>query len=260
MPSFIYRFSNLTISLFFIFIITLVMTTVPYALHSLLLMQPNANSEGIGRSLFSPAASTMGLLIGFLLNQSQANFREVEKVVNTESSKINQLDRLLLRFGSNEALMVRIQLKSYIESIINDEWPNLSKGMGSSKTHMLWRTISQNLFKLDASTPKKLSNYSDIIKLSEDVAYSRETRIDSSANALPRIFWIVIAICLFANIFIETLFMPLEHFRYGLAIMPIIFGGLISLLVITDQPFKGEYSIAPSSLKKVLLSIESRTS
>jgi len=258
MPSFIYRFSNLKILFFFIVTITVVLNVVPIAIHLLPFIAANEVSTRLGQSLLSPAASSTGILIGFLLNQAQMNFREVEGIVNTEATRINNLDRLLLRFGSDQTLALRIQVKAYIQSIIDDEWPKLFDGEGSHKTHMLWRTISQNLFKLEPLTPKQLSIYSEIIKISEEVAYSREIRIDRSEKSLPAIFWVVIFVCLGAIIGLNSLFVPTLHFRYGLLILPIIFGGLISLLAITDQPFKGEHSIAPSSLRKILLSIESR--
>ncbi len=48
--------------------------------------------------------------------------------------------------------------------------------------------------------------------------------------------------------------------RLGQALFsPIAFGGLVSLLVITDKPFKGQNAIAPSALRKVLASISTRT-
>ena len=234
------------------------LNVIPIIIHAFYFIAPSEVSNTLGHSLLSPAASSTGILIGFLLNQAQMNFREVEGIVNTEATRINNLDRLLLRFGSDQALAIRTQVKTYIQSIIDDEWPKLFDGEGGHKTHMIWRTISQNLLKLEPSTPKQLSIYSEIIKISEEVAYSREIRIDRSEKSLPAIFWIVIFVCLVAIIGLNSLFMPTLHFRYGLLILPIIFGGLISLLVITDQPFKGEHSIAPSSLRKILLSIETR--
>ena len=258
MPSFIYRFSNLTILFFFIVTIAVALNVIPIIIHALFLIPPSEVSNKLGHSLLSPAASSTGLLIGFLLNQAQVNFREVEGIVNAEAARINNLDRMLLRFGSEQALGIRVKLKAYIESIINDEWPKLFDGEGSHKTHMIWREISQDLFKLEPLTPKQLSLYAEMIKLSVEVADSRETRIDRSEKSLPAIFWIVIFVCLVAIIGLNSLFIPTLHFRYGLLILPIIFGGLISLLAITDQPFKGEHSIAPSSLRKILSSIETR--
>lgn len=258
MPNFIYKFPNLVIMLSFTVIITTIMGIAPKLLQLIPYLEPSEESTRLGQALFSPIASSTGLLIGFLLNQAQSNFREVESVVATEAGRVNNLDRLLLRFDSAQALDIRIQLKAYIESVIFDEWPDLAKGEGSKKTHMIWRVISQNIFKLEPDTAKKLSLYSDIIKKAEEVAESREIRIDRSEKRLPQLFWVVIFICLGTLIGVNTLFLPSANFIFGLTILPIAFGGLISLLIITDQPFKGQNAIAPAALKKVLSSIQTR--
>lgn len=259
MPNYIYKFSNMAIMSFFIVTISLAMGLLPKLLQMFPFFEPSLESTALGQSLFSPIASSTGLLIGFLLNQAQSNFREVESIVSIEAGRINNLDRLLLRFGSKQALEVRVQLRAYIQSVIDDEWPDLSEGKGSTATHMLWRRISQGIFKLEPETPKQLSLYSDVIKKSEEVAESRETRVDRSDKRLPSLFWVVIFICLSTLILVNTLFLPSSNFFFGLTILPIAFGGLISLLVITDQPFKGQTSITPVALKKVLAAIQTRT-
>jgi len=58
---------------------------------------------------------------------------------------------------------------------------------------------------------------------------------------------------------VNTLFLPDEQFTFGLTILPIAFGALISLLVITDKPFKGQNGIRPEALIKILSSINTRT-
>ena len=44
------------------------------------------------------------------------------------------------------------------------------------------------------------------------------------------------------------------------ALLPIMLGALLALLVITDQPFKGEYAIHPTAFISVIDSIKTRTS
>ena len=45
----------------------------------------------------------------------------------------------------------------------------------------------------------------------------------------------------------------------GLKILPVTLGALISLLVITDQPFKGQSAIEPEPFLKIIESIKTRT-
>jgi len=258
MPDFIYKLPNIGIMFLLMILISAICIYVPILIHYSELFIPNQQSIRLGQALFSPIASSAGLLIGFLLNQAQSNYREIEGIVAVEAGRINNLDRLLLRFGSEQALQIRINLTAYIESIIHKEWPALKRGVGDKDAHLIWRSISQDIFKLEPITPKQLSLYGDIIDKQEDVAESRELRIDRSSKCLPRLFWIVIFILLSSLMAVNTLFLPDEQFTFGLTILPIAFGALISLLVVTDKPFKGQNGIQPEALKLILASIKTR--
>ena len=259
MPDYIYRLPNFVIMILLIISISVLSIYVPILLQDFYIFTPTQQSIKLGQALFSPIASSTGLLIGFLLNQAQTGYREVENIVSIEAGRINNLDRLLLRFGSEQALNIRVKLMAYIESIINNEWLDLQHGEGSHVTHLIWRSISQEAFKLDPITPKQLSLYGDIILKQEEIAESREMRIDRSAKCLPRLFWLVIFILLGSLMAVNTLFLPDEQFTFGLTILPIAFGALVSLLVITDKPFKGQNGIRPEALSKILASIKTRT-
>ena len=135
----------------------------------------------------------------------------------------------------------------------------LVNGEGCSKTHMLWRGISRKIMSLEPSTNRQTAMYTDIIKKSEEVAESREARIERASIRLPGLFWIVILICMIALMGINTLFLPSDSFFLGLKILPVTMGALISLLVITDQPFKGQSSVQPEAFYKIIESIKTRT-
>lgn len=259
MPDFIYRLPNIGIMVLLTASISVVCIFTPMFIHNLSLFIPTQQSISLGQALFSPIATSTGLIIGFLLNQAQTSYREIENIVANEAGKLNNLDRLLLRFGSQDALQIRVKLRSYIESIINHEWLELERGRGCHETHLLWRSISQDIFKLDPLTPKQLSLYGDIIDKQEEAAEGRELRIDRSTKSLPSIFWVVIFTLLCGLVAVNTLFLRNEQFTFGLTILPIALGALISLLVVTDKPFKGQNGIRPDALMKILSAIKTRT-
>jgi len=259
MPDFIYRLPNIGIMVLLTVSISVICIFTPMMIHNLSLFIPTEQSISLGQALFSPIATSTGLIIGFLLNQAQSSYREIENIAANEAGKINNLDRLLLRFGSEDALQIRVILRSYIESIIKHEWADLQHGKGSHETHLLWRSISQDIFKLEPLTPKQLSLYGDIIDKQEEAAEGRELRIDRSTKSLPGFFWIVIFTLLCSLVAVNTLFLRNEQFTFGLTILPIALGALVSLLVVTDKPFKGQNGIRPEALIKILSAIKTRT-
>ncbi|WP_114636182.1 DUF4239 domain-containing protein [Polynucleobacter necessarius] len=147
-------------------------------------------------------------------------------MVASEASQINNLDRLLLRFGDEYALQTRGDLKSYLECIINSEWPHLKAEQGCKNTHMLWRSISQKLFKLEPAFPKQVAIYSDILNLAGPIAGSREVRVDRSSQKLLTIFWIAIFFILIGVSSITSLVVPGQELEFAITVFPIICGSL----------------------------------
>jgi ABC-type multidrug transport system fused ATPase/permease subunit len=255
MPANIYRLSSAGILLLFIVLTELICAVLP----TIVPFEHSEHALRLGLALFSPIGASVGVLIGFLLNQAHANINQITSAIATEAGQINNLDRLLLRFGDSLSLEIRARLNGYLESIIQDEWTELKAERGSDKTHMKWRIISQQLFKLDPKTPKQIAIYSDILVLSEHIAESRESRIDRSSQKLPKIFWVAIFLLLVAICSINFLVAATDEMRFGVAIFPSVFGAMLGLLVIFDQPFKGSNAIKSTSLEKVFDSISSRT-
>ena len=254
----IYKRSNAQILILLVCFFVLLLDIAPRLLQTIPAFTPSQDSTRLGLSLFGSIITLSGLLIGFLLNQAQTNLREVQSLVSQEAGRINNLDRLLTRYGDPAVAVIRQELFDYMNTIVDDEWPLLQKAQGSKKTHMLWRGISRKIMSLEPVTNRQIAMYTDIIKKSEEVAESREARIERSNIRLPGLFWVVILICILSLLAINTLFLPSESFYLGLKILPVTMGALISLLVITDQPFKGQSSVKPEAFYKIIDSIKTR--
>ncbi|MDO8712996.1 MAG: DUF4239 domain-containing protein [Polynucleobacter sp.] len=255
----IYKRSNVQILMILVAFFVVLLDLMPRLLQAIPLFSPTEDSTRLGLGLFGSIITLSGLLIGFLLNQAQTNFREVQSLVSREAGQINNLDRLLVRYGDPAIAPMRQELFEYMNSIVNSEWELLKSGQGSTQTHMLWRGLSRKVLSLEPQTNRQMAMYTDILKKTEEVAESRESRIERSSARLPNLFWVVIIICMVALLGINTLFLPSNSFFVGLKILPVTMGALISLLVITDQPFKGQSSVKADPFLKIIESIKTRT-
>ena len=141
----IYKRSNAQILIMLVSFFVVLLDVAPRILQSIPALAPSQDSTRLGLSLFGSIITLSGLLIGFLLNQAQMNLREVQSLVSQEAGRINNLDRLLTRYGDPAVAEIRSELFQYMNSIVNNEWPNLERGEGSRETHMLWRGISKKL-------------------------------------------------------------------------------------------------------------------
>jgi Protein of unknown function (DUF4239) len=253
-----YRQPNVVILILMVATLVLGMECVPRLIQMIPSMEATEHSTKIGQSLLTPIFSCTAFLIGFLLSQVYHDFRSAKAIVSIEAGQINNLDRLLLRFGDEASLNIRQLLRSYIESIIKVEWPKLESSEGSEETHMIWRKISQSIFKLEPVTDKQFVLFDAILTKSEEVSESRERRIDCANDRFPVIYWVVIFLCMLTLMGVGAMFLPSARAMLGFAVVPIALGGSITLLMITDRPFRGQTSVKHDALCKVLESLKTR--
>jgi hypothetical protein len=94
--------------------------------------------------------------------------------------------------------------------------------------------------------------YSDLVRMTDQLAESREQRLAESDLALPPIFWEVIGsltilLIIFAGFVNTRHAMSLGGLGAGVAL-------LISLVFIFDQPFLGDSSVKPTAIVNVFRS------
>ena len=107
----------------------------------LLRIQINTDHARAAHDALTVVIGFAGLILAFSLVQEQNNVRNLEAQVGTEANTLAQLDRLLVRYGNPGGDTLRISLREYATSIVNDEWPQLSKSRVSGRTTRLLREI-----------------------------------------------------------------------------------------------------------------------
>ena len=99
--------------------------------------------------------------------------------------------------------------------------------------------------------------YSDLVKILDQLAESREDRLNATDLGLPPIFWGVIGVLTMLLVAFCAFIEPqravfLGGLGAGLAL-------LIALVFIFDQPFLGDVSVTPDPIVKVLRIMQART-
>jgi len=187
-----------------------------------------------------PIFTMTALVLAFTLVQADANFRRADPQVTAEASQINQLDRLLARYGAPPATAARPLLLAYARSIVTDEWPQMVKTGGSARTAGFYTPVSRAILALDPEAGRESLIYSEMLKLLESIAASRDARLDSVKIALPPIYWEVIGFAVLVLLMVSATVMPSPYRRAVLAGQMAVLGAFIGFAFIMDQPFKGE--------------------
>jgi hypothetical protein len=256
MITFLYSLSDLSVAVLFGSVTALVFAAAPLVRMRLIGHISESHSEH-ARTTMTTITGFTGAVLAFSLVQAQGNLRSVEKTVAAEAMQLNQMDRLLTSYGDPKVVAIRTAARAYAESIVTDEWPRLSEHSSSPRTGGLFGALSREILAIQPAPGRENVLYSDLVKILDQLAESREERLNATDLGLPPVFWGVIAFLTMLLVAFCAFIEPqravfLGGLGAGLAL-------LITLVFIFDQPFLGDVSVTPDPIVKVLQIMQART-
>ncbi|MEI7568671.1 MAG: hypothetical protein WCJ34_04420 [Alcaligenaceae bacterium] len=211
-------------------------------------------------NIHNSLSTLLALIIAFSLVQAVATYKATEHIVRQEAVRINNLDRLLIRYGNPELETVRVALRTYAQSIVTDEWPEMDAGHMSPKTDALFKPVSKGVIEIKPANPREVAIYNEMLKISDSLADSRNDRLDAAEFAIPGIFWLLIAALLLLKTVLSAYADRSRSSDIVLAVQMAAFSSLLALTFSFDEPLKGEAAIKPEPIIEVIQTITKRTS
>jgi hypothetical protein len=200
------------------------------------------------------------ILLSFSLVLVITNFERVDNNVASEASRINDVDRLLHQYGDPSLKPIREQLTKYTASILNDEWPRLRIKEEGVETANLFKPVSDGIGKINPTTMRESVIFAEILKKLNEVMELRETRLESSHIGLHSIYWIVNFAILLGVLFMSAVALLLNRWltAIGISLELAALIGLMTIVFVCDQPFKGSVAVKPDAISDTLKTIEAR--
>ena len=192
------------------------------------------------------------LVITFSLVQANGNLRAVEEAVNREAAAFNNMDRVLLRFGSPEMAAVRPVLDAYGRAVVDKEWPLLSRGQRSEEATTAFRTLSRAVHGVEPANHRQEALFNEVLRVLHDLTDLRENRVAITELSLPGLFWATVSAVCVLLIILAALITPAPERSVQLRGLIAVIALLLSLVVIVDGPFSGETSATPRPIERVL--------
>ena len=150
---------------------------------------------------------------------------------------------------------LRKDLRVYVSSVVNDEWPLLAHGNLSMKTEVALARLFETIGKIQPKDDRDSTIYSEIFSnLNELVSFRRDGLVHSQAG-IPILLWTVgligsLFVIAYASVFSPT---PLNIIMIsGISITL----GLVFLFILTvDRPFKGRIQRQQPRTIRVVLEV-----
>jgi hypothetical protein len=221
-------------------------------------MAPNdANTDFVLR-IQTTLFTMTSLVLTFTLVQADINFRQVDSLVSAEAARIEQFDRLLTRYGSAAAAMVRPLLRAYAQSIVNEEWPSMLSG-DNGATGRTFAPISRRVLAISPAGGRESLIFAEMLKSLDAIAESRAARLNALSIGLPAIYWDVVLFAVAMLLFVSCAVERTAFRAIVLAAQAAVLGAFIGFVFVMDQPFKGQTAISPDTLVQVIARMERRT-
>jgi hypothetical protein len=204
--------------------------------------------------------SMTSLLLVFTLVQADTNYRQADALVSAESSRIDQLDRLMARYGDPKVAELRPLLADYTRSILQREWPAmLSNTAGHEQTVKTFAVISHRILAIEPATPRQSLLFGEMLKSLDATTEARASRLNAVTFRLPSLYWEVVAAALVMLISVSCLAATNRFRTLVLGVQLTILGAFIGFVFIMDRPFQGRHAIIPDSFEQILVRMEQRT-
>jgi hypothetical protein len=218
--------------------------------HSWIHRERRAN-EMVGLTL-SSFCVMFGLLLGLVAVATYSNYAAVGTIVDQEASSLSSLWKEVSAFPQPIRGRLQSALREYARYTIQEGWQQQRRGFLPQGEPQRSGAISKVLLSFEPSTEREKILLAATLQESTHRIQLSRARMSNVLIGLPAVFWGVVAFCTLLNIILIWM-QDMEihvHLILG-AVLIAVLGAVIYLIAELDNPFRGNVSIGPDSIKRV---------
>ena len=259
MIDWLYNLSEATILFVTIGLIVGLMAALPFAVRRIPWMKPSEVKTDFVLRTQATLFTMTSLVLTFTLVQADINYRQADSLVTNEASRIDQLDRLLTRYGDEDVAKARPLLRAYATSLVKDEWPVMMNDQRHENTAQAFAALSRRILAINPSTDRQNLVLAEMFKTLDTMADVRAQRLNIVTIRLPSLYWWVVLLAVAMLLFVSSAIEQTSFRRTILCAQAAVVGGFLGFVFIMDQPFRGETAIQPDAISKSIERIDTRT-
>lgn len=204
--------------------------------------------------IYNAMGVVFSLVFAFITVLVWQNYNGVNDAVTREANNLNNIYRLYDAFPSEIRDSGRSALRDYTQTVIDEEWPLLSKDQYSINTYRKLIKIENEIIRYQPKNPGQINAHQQMLRLMAESAELRRGRIYNAKFALAQPAWIGLISSAFIFLAFSCLF-KMKSTRTHLILilfLALTLVGVIYFLVIYIHPFLGPMAIKPSSFSNLL--------
>ncbi len=219
-------------------------------LRRLFRLRPTDEEKEVAINLMQVVAAYIGIMIAFSGVEVWQDFKEAENAVHEEAAASAELYRDLTTYG-DQTMTARQDLRAYVASIVNDEWPLLSHGQLSMRTEVALAKLFSSIGNIRPQDNRDSAIYAESFSNLNELVGFRRDRLIHSQSGIPMLLWTVgligsLFVIAYASVFSVTRLNVVMICGISISL------GLVFLFILTvDRPFKGEFSVSNRELAEL---------
>lgn len=186
-----------------------------------------------------------GLLLGLLAVATYQNHTDVEKAVASEASSLAALYRDISAYPDPDRTELKALIKEYTRSTIEDAWPLQRKGIDPWKVNRA-APLHARLALFEPQTKGQEALHLTALRQFNDFFEARRQRLFYVSAGIPPVMWLTVFVGAIMNMLLIWAFdLPLRSHLYLGGIISFFTGTMICLIILLDNPFRGEVGVSP---------------
>lgn len=190
------------------------------------------------------------LIFAFSLVRVQADHRNVEDLVTKEAALVLKLDGALESFADDLSAELRVDLKNYVKSISEDEWPLMKKSQSSEYTANFLTDLTQGIRLLTPENAAQQMSRVEINVTLNQLTDIRQARLNATKVKFPAYLNQALAVSILLLIFLGWFQTPLPRMIIYVGGVTVGFALLFTLLVQSSGIFIGDNRVTPTEFVK----------
>lgn len=225
---------------------------IAYALGAVLFVRRmrwrlSAEDNGTAAALHAFIGVMYAVALGLLVVSAQDDYGEVEEAVVTEANASGDLFRAMGGLEPASRVRLRRDLASYVNLVIEEEWPASRHGEQSARTLRALDRVADAVYTFRPSTPQEERVYPQLVGEMEEVLDARRVRTFEGQQGVGHVTWTIVILGGLITIGFAAFFW-MENNRAQLiltSLMAAVFGLMLTLLVAMDHPLWGSVAVDP---------------
>jgi hypothetical protein len=204
--------------------------------------------------IYNAMGVVFSLVFAFVTVLVWQNYNMVSDAIAKEASTLNNMYRLFSAFPPETEKKGRDALRAYTKTVINEEWPLLSKDQYSIKAYQELLKVDDIVIHLQPQNQSQSNVHLQLLRLASEANELRRSRVYNAHFALASPAWLGLISSSLIFLFFACLFKMnsvrthlILIFFLGLTIV-----GVLYFMVIYIHPFLGPMALGPGPIENLL--------